>query len=197
MKLIIASNNKGKIAEFSQMLSPLGYEVLSQKDAGISLDVDETGTTFEENAALKAEAVAKLAKDCAVLADDSGLEIDALGGEPGVYSARYGGEEYKTPEDRNNLVLKKLEGVPEQLRTARFVAVLCFVSADGKKISVRGECEGRIAFESVGDAGFGYDPIFVYGDRTFGQHSQILKNCVSHRARALAKLTDILKKEKL
>ncbi len=197
MKLIIASNNKGKIAEFSQMLSPLGYEVLSQKDAGISLDVDETGTTFEENAALKAEAVAKLAKDCAVLADDSGLEIDALGGEPGVYSARYGGEEYKTPEDRNNLVLKKLEGVPEQLRTARFVAVLCFVSADGKKISVRGECEGRIAFEPVGDAGFGYDPIFVYGDRTFGQHLQILKNCVSHRARALAKLTDILKKEKL
>lgn len=190
MRIIIASNNEGKVEEFRQILSPLGYDVVSQSDAGIDVVPDENGCTFEENAAIKARAVYGLAKGCAVAADDSGLEVEALGGEPGVYSARYGGSSCKTAADRNALVLSKLKG--QSNRRARFAAVIHFISSGGEEISVRGECAGEIAKLPAGEGGFGYDPIFLYGDRTFGEHPQELKNLVSHRARALKKLVEAL-----
>lgn len=185
MKLIIASNNKGKIAEFKELLAPLGYEAVSQSEAGIDIEAEETGTTFAENAAIKARAIYEIAH-AAVLADDSGLAVDALGGEPGVYSARYGG--IPDAEGRNALLLEKLSGIPYEKRTARFIAALHFIKENGEEICVQGECEGIIGFEPQGDNGFGYDPVFIYGDKTFAQHTQELKNSVSHRGRALQKL---------
>lgn len=186
MKLIIASNNKGKIKEFKKLLEPMGYEVFSQREADINIEVEENGTTFEENAAIKARAIYKLT-GCATLADDSGISVDALGGAPGVYSARYG-----TPnlddEGRTALLLKEMQNVPDDKRIARYVAVIHFIKENGEEISVRGECEGKIGYEPVGENGFGYDPVFIYGDKTFAQHTEEFKNSVSHRANALKKL---------
>ena len=147
MKLVIASNNKGKIREYKQILEPLGYEVFSQSEAGLILDVEETGTTFAENSALKARAAFKLCR-CAVLADDSGLEIDALDGEPGVYSARYGGLE--TDDERTALVLKKMKEIPDDKRGAHFTCTIHFIKADGEEIAVEGKVFGKIAHEPVG-----------------------------------------------
>lgn len=190
MKLVIASNNKGKIREYKQLLEPLGYEVLSQREAGADFEADETGETFAENSAIKARALYNFMK-CAVLADDSGLVIDALGGEPGIYSARYGG--LNSDAERSELVLEKMKGVPEEKRTARFVCAVHFIYADGREIAVQGKCEGRIGYEPLGDNGFGYDPIFMYGDESFAQADSELKNSVSHRADALNKLIEKLK----
>ena len=190
MKLIIASNNKGKIKEYKQMLEPFGYEVISQSEAGINIEVEETGTTFAENSALKARAIRKIADVCAVLADDSGLEIDALNGEPGVYSARYGG--LKTDEDRNSLVLEKMKDVPDEKRTARFVCTIHFIKENGEEIAVSGKVEGKIGYEPLGENGFGYDPIFMYGDKSFAQVPADIKNSVSHRANALKMLIERL-----
>lgn len=192
MKLIIASNNKGKIAEFRQMLEPLGYDVISQSEAGIDIEAEETGTTFAENAAIKAKAIYDITHT-AVLADDSGLSVDLLYGEPGVYSARYGG--IPDADGRNALLLKKLEGVAMERRTARFIAALHFIKENGEEISVQGECEGMIATEPQGEGGFGYDPIFIYGDKTFAQHTQEFKNSVSHRGRALKLLVERLSEQ--
>ena len=190
MKLVIASNNKGKIKEYKQLLEPFGYEVISQSEAGINIEVEETGTTFAENSALKARAIRKIADVCAVLADDSGLEIDALNGEPGVYSARYGG--LKTDEDRNSLVLEKMKDVPDEKRTARFVCTIHFIKENGEEIAVSGKVEGKIGYEPLGENGFGYDPIFMYGDKSFAQVPADIKNSVSHRANALKMLIERL-----
>lgn len=190
MKLIIASNNKGKIREYKQLLEPLGYEVLSQSEAGVTLEAEETGSTFAENAAIKARAIYEL-KKCAVLADDSGLAVDALGGEPGVYSARYGGA--ASDAERSALVLEKMKNVPDEKRTARFICAIHFIAESGEEISVEGRCEGRIAYEPTGENGFGYDPIFMYGSESFAQVSADVKNSVSHRADALNKLINKLK----
>lgn len=190
MKLVIASNNKGKIKEYKQLLEPFGYDVISQSEAGINIEVEETGTTFAENSALKARAIRKIADVCAVLADDSGLEIDALNGEPGVYSARYGG--LKTDEDRNSLVLEKMKDVPDEKRTARFVCTIHFIKENGEEIAVSGKVEGKIGYEPLGENGFGYDPIFMYGDKSFAQVSADIKNSVSHRANALKMLIERL-----
>ena len=190
MKLVIASNNKGKIKEYKQMLEPFGYEVISQSEAGINIEVEETGTTFAENSALKARAIRKIADVCAVLADDSGLEIDALNGEPGVYSARYGG--LKTDEDRNSLVLEKMKDVPDEKRTARFVCTIHFIKENGEEIAVSGKVDGKIGYEPLGENGFGYDPIFMYGDKSFAQVPADIKNSVSHRANALKMLIERL-----
>lgn len=190
MKLVIASNNKGKIREYKQLLEPLGYEVLSQSEAGVNIEVEETGTTFAENSALKARAIYRLL-GCAVLADDSGLAVDALNGEPGVYSARYGG--LPTDSERSELVLKKMENVSEDKRTARFVCTIHFIKESGEEIAVEGEVCGKIGYEPLGDNGFGYDPIFMYGDKSFAQVSAEVKNSVSHRADALNKLMEKLK----
>lgn len=195
MKIILATNNANKVREVGQILADTAYEVISQSDAGIDIDVDETGTTFEENAALKAEAVYNLTHT-AVIADDSGLSVDALDGEPGVYSARYGGDAAKGK--RKQLLLSKLENVPDEKRTARFVCVICFISANGEKKLFRGECEGRIGRSIIGEGGFGYDPVFItqshYADGlTFAQISSEEKNTLSHRGKALELLSQYLK----
>ncbi|MCD7731497.1 MAG: RdgB/HAM1 family non-canonical purine NTP pyrophosphatase [Oscillospiraceae bacterium] len=186
MKLILASNNKNKLREIQEMLSPIGYEVISQSQAGIEIEAEENGSTFEENAAIKADAIYGMTHT-AVIADDSGLEVDALGGAPGIYSARYApkGQGKKT-------LLANLEGVPDDKRTARFVCVICFISPDGEKHYFRGECEGKIGYECIGENGFGYDPIFMYGDRSFAQLSPEEKNAVSHRSMAIIKLREYL-----
>ncbi|MBQ9375755.1 MAG: RdgB/HAM1 family non-canonical purine NTP pyrophosphatase [Ruminococcus sp.] len=190
MRIILATNNKNKLREISQILSPLGYEVVTQSDAGINIEVDETGVTFAENAYLKAKAIFDLTDNCCVLADDSGLMIDYLNGEPGVYSARYGGT--KNDKDHNDLVLKKLSGVPDEKRTARFVCAMCFIKADGEVIAVEGKCEGKIAAEPSGENGFGYDPIFMFGDKSFAEIPADEKNRVSHRANAIKMLLQSL-----
>lgn len=185
MKVILASNNKHKLEEIKKILSPLGYEVVSQAEAGVDIDVEETGATFEENAALKAQAVYDLTKN-AVISDDSGLEVDYLNGAPGVYSHRYAGEN-ATDADRCAKLLSELNGVETSKRTARFVCVLCFIDDKGEKLVIRGTVEGIIGTEPKGENGFGYDPVFMYGDRSFAELSAEEKNSVSHRADALKK----------
>ncbi|NMA79445.1 MAG: RdgB/HAM1 family non-canonical purine NTP pyrophosphatase, partial [Clostridiales bacterium] len=162
MKLIAASNNKGKIKELKQILSPFGYEVISQSEAGIDIDVEETGKSFEENAALKARAISKIT-GLPTIADDSGLSVDYLDGAPGIFSARFAGEN-ATDKENNDKLLKMLSDVPISKRDAKFICAICFISEDGENISVQGQCSGEIGFSPVGKFGFGYDPIFMVGD---------------------------------
>ena len=191
MKFIIATHNMKKQAEMQRILSPLGVEVLTAEMAGVTLtDVEETGATFEENAVLKAEnGCSESGLPC--IADDSGLSVDFLGGEPGVYSARYCG---KHGDDEANIqkLLKKLEGVPEEKRTARFVSVVCVCFPDGRKLTGDGKCEGKIGFEKHGDNGFGYDPVFMVGKKSFAELSADEKDKISHRGNALRKLVRVL-----
>ena len=189
MKLILATNNKGKVKEFKEILSPLGFEVVSQSEAGIDIEVEENGADFAENAVLKAKAVYDISKTY-VIADDSGLEVDALDKKPGIYSARYEG--LKTPHERNMRILEQLDGVYDEKRTARFVCTICLIRDNGKTETVRGTCEGRIGFEEKGTNGFGYDPIFLYGDRTLAQMSDSEKNSISHRGNAIKELLKII-----
>jgi len=190
MKLIIASNNKGKIKEYKEILGPLGFEILSQNEAGIFMEPEENGSSFAENSKIKAKAIFDAA-GCAVLADDSGLVVDALDGEPGIYSARYEGIE--TAEGRSARILEKLNNVPDEKRTARFICAICLLLQDGREISVQGSCEGRIGYGFRGTNGFGYDPIFMFGDHSFAEISADEKNRVSHRAKALEMLIEKLK----
>lgn len=187
-KVLIASKNAGKIEEFRRLLSPLGYEVVSLLEFPDAPDVEETGDTFQENARLKAEAIAK-AYNCIAIADDSGLAVDALGGRPGVYSARFAGEE---KDDQKNIekVLKELTGVSMSERTARFYCVLAVAGPGRSTLFFEGECSGLIAMEPKGTEGFGYDPIFYVPekDKTFAELSSEEKNMISHRAQALKKL---------
>lgn len=188
MKIILASNNKNKLREFRNILEPLGYEVLTQSEAGADIEADETGTTFEENAYIKAKAAYDITH-LPVIADDSGLEVDALGGEPGIYSARYAEEGQRCAK-----VLSKLEGVPDEKRTARFVCAVCYIDEKGDSFTVKGTCEGKIGYEKRGTNGFGYDPIFMYGDRSFAELSAEEKDSVSHRANALKLFEEKIKK---
>ncbi|MCQ2465348.1 MAG: XTP/dITP diphosphatase [Oscillospiraceae bacterium] len=194
MKVILASNNRHKLEEIKKILSPMGYEVVSQADAGCNIDVEETGTTFEENASLKARAVYEMTKT-AVISDDSGLEVDYLNGAPGVFSHRYAGEN-ATDADRCAKLLSELSGVSGDRRTARFVCVLCFIDENGKETVIRGTCEGIIGTEPRGENGFGYDPVFMYGDRSFAEISAEEKNSVSHRADALRKFSETIREMK-
>ena len=182
MKIIAATKNKNKLREFGEILK--GFEIISQEEAGIDIDVEETGTTFEENSLLKAQAIYEKSGIPAI-ADDSGLCVDALGGEPGVYSARYGGEGLDD-EDRVELLLKNMKDIPDEKRTARFVCAITMVSDDGI-ITARGECEGRINHAPIGENGFGYDPVFYMEeyDKTTAQMTPDEKNAVSHRGKAL------------
>lgn len=184
-KIIFATGNAGKMKEIHMILADMGLPVLSMKEAGITLDIEENGATYEENALLKARAVAAHT-DGIVLADDSGLEIDALQGEPGVYSARYMGED-TSYRIKNASLIKRLEGVPEKLRTARFVCAIAAVLPDGRELTVRAAVEGRIDYEEKGENGFGYDPIFYVPeyDRTTAELTQEQKNEISHRGKAL------------
>lgn len=195
MKFIIATNNKKKLAELRKILDEFGIYAVSLDDAGICSEVEETGTTFEENAVLKAEDAMRI-MGIPAIADDSGLVVDALNGEPGVYSARYGGDACNNDTDRLNLVLDKMQDVPDGERSARFVSSIACVFPDGRKIVTRGECEGVILRQAKGDGGFGYDPIFYVPDEgmTMAEMSQERKNQISHRANSLAKLREELKK---
>ena len=188
MKIILASNNKNKLREFREILEPLGYEVITQSEAGADIEAEETGTTFEENAYIKAKAAYDITH-LPVIADDSGLEVDALGGEPGIYSARYAEEGKRCAK-----VLSKMEGVPDEKRTARFVCAVCYIDENGESFTVKGTCEGRIGYEKRGTNGFD-DPIFMYGDRSFAEISAEEKDKVSHRADALRKFEARIKGE--
>ena len=194
MKIILASNNKHKLEEIRKITAPLGYEVISQSEAGCNFDVEETGTTFEENAVLKAKAVYEKMK-MPVISDDSGLEVDYLNGAPGVYSHRYAGEN-ATDADRCSKLLSELSGVEKEKRTARFVCVICFIDENGTETVIRGTCEGYIGTEPRGENGFGYDPVFMYGDRSFAEISAEEKNSVSHRADALRKFSETITSKK-
>ncbi|MBR1654055.1 MAG: RdgB/HAM1 family non-canonical purine NTP pyrophosphatase [Clostridia bacterium] len=191
MNIIIASNNQGKIREFKKMLEPMGYTVLSQSEAGINLEVEETGTTFKENATLKAEAIYKL-KNTPVLADDSGIEVEFLNMEPGIYSARYMGLD--SDEARRNCILEKMQGVEENKRKARFVCCICYIDENGNKKYAEGYWNGKIAEEARGENGFGYDPIFIPDGENITSAEMLPddKNQKSHRAQALKKLKKIL-----
>ena len=183
MRMILASNNKKKLVELRDILSEFGIEVLSQSEAGLNLEVEETGTTFEENARLKAEAVCRALNEPAV-ADDSGLVVEALNGEPGVYSARYGGEECKSDEERTLLLLKNMEGMEN--RRARFVSCIACVFPNGDIIEARGECHGEITLSQKGEGGFGYDPVFgLANGKTMSELTPSDKNAISHRGNAL------------
>lgn len=182
------------------ILADLGMEILSMKEAGVEVDVVEDGRTFEENAMLKASAIAALDKvkemDAIVLADDSGLEIDYLNKEPGIYSARYAGTD-TSYDIKNNLLLSRMKGVPDEERTARFVCAIAAVFPNGDKEVVRGTMEGRVAYEIAGENGFGYDPIFYlpeYGC-TSAQLSPEKKNELSHRGKGLRMMREIMEKK--
>ena len=189
LKFVLASNNPGKLREMKDILSELGIDVLSQKEAGISSEPEETGTTFEENAAIKARAAMELS-GLPALADDSGIVVDALGGAPGVYSARYGG--CNTDEERTGLLLKNME--KEEHRDAKFVSCIAVAFPNGDVLITRGECAGELTYEPRGENGFGYDPIFFmerFG-KTLAEVSAEEKNSVSHRGRALRAMKERL-----
>ena len=200
--IIFATGNKNKMIEIRMILADLGCKILSQKEAGIQADVVEDGQTFEENALIKATTIADIArkmpeyKNAVVLADDSGLEIDALNKEPGIYSARYMGED-TSYDIKNQTLIDRLEGVPDEERTARFVCAIAAALPDGSTEVVRGTMEGRIGYEITGENGFGYDPIFYLPQ--FGCSSAQLepekKNELSHRGEGLRKMRKVLEEK--
>ncbi|MBQ5777745.1 MAG: XTP/dITP diphosphatase [Oscillospiraceae bacterium] len=194
MKFIIATNNKKKLKELSAILGALGVEAVSLAEAGVESDVEETGTTFEENSRLKA--VAAMEKSgLPAIADDSGLEVDALGGEPGIYSARYGGDKCADDKERYEYLLENMENVPDGKRSARFVSVITCTFPDGREVVARGEIEGEILRAPSGEGGFGYDPIFFVPSEgmTTAEMSAERKNEISHRARSLQIMSKKLK----
>lgn len=193
IQLVFATGNQGKVNEFRQMLGE-SYEILSMKDLDVEVEIVEDGKTFEENAVIKAKAVMEATGEM-VLADDSGFEVDCLGGEPGIYSARYMGED--TPYSvKNAELLRRCEGVPEDKRDARFVCVIACAYPDGTVDTATGVIEGKIAHEPKGENGFGYDPVFYLPERgcTTGELPPKEKNAISHRGIAVRKMVEILKK---
>lgn len=194
MKVILASKNAHKLTELSEILSQLGFEIALESEYGLDIDVDETGTTFEENSFLKADAVMK-ASGLPVLADDSGLMVDCLDGAPGAYSARYGHK--SSDAERIEYLLENMKDVPQPRRTARFVCVITCLWPDGRKIAARGECPGVILTAPQGQGGFGYDPVFYLPERgkTYAELAPEEKNAISHRARALQEFCRIYREE--
>ena len=204
MRIVFATGNKDKMKEIRRILGGLGAEILSMREAGVEEDVEENGSTFSENARIKADAIYKalLQKDpeaaagTVVLADDSGLEIDYLGGEPGIYSARYLGKD--TPyTEKNRIILERLEGVRDEERTARFVCAIAAALPGGRGLDTVGKMEGRIGYSIAGENGFGYDPIFFlpeYG-KTSAEISPDEKNAISHRGKALRAMAELLENE--
>ena len=186
MKVVLASKNKHKLVEISKITEKFGFDLVLQSELGVDIDVEETGTTFEENSLLKAEAVMK-ATGLPALADDSGIAVDALNGEPGIYSARYGFDESLDDWGRLLLLLKNTEHVPDGQRQAQFVCVITLVTPDGQVIQARGEVHGELLRYAAGSGGFGYDPIFYYppAGMTTAEMCPEDKNKVSHRANAL------------
>ena len=194
MKVVLASKNPHKLEEISKITEKFGFELVLQSQLGVDIEVEETGTTFEENSLLKAKAVME-ATGLAAIADDSGIAVDALNGEPGVYSARYGFDDSLDDWGRLLLLLKNMEAVPEGRRQAQYVCVITFVTPQGQVLQARGEVHGELLRQPVGEGGFGYDPIFYYPPfgKTFAQVSAEEKNRVSHRAVALNMMNEKLK----
>lgn len=192
--MIFATGNAGKMREIRAILADTGWEIRSMEEAGIRAEIQEDGKTFEENALIKARAVAALCGET-VLADDSGLEVDHLNGEPGIYSSRYMGED-TSYSVKNANIIARMEGVPREERTARFVCAVAAVLPDGREIVVRGTIEGLVGYEPRGENGFGYDPIFYVPElgKTTGEISEEEKNSISHRGRALQLMKEELKK---
>ncbi len=191
MKFFLATKNRHKVLEFKRILSPMGIDVVCENDLKHPLsEVEENGTTFEENAFLKAEAAMK-ETGMPSIADDSGLCVDYLGGAPGIYSARFAGEPVDN-ERNNDKLLKLLQGVPLDKRTAKFVCFIACVFPDGRRLSVVGECHGHIAESRSGKQGFGYDPLFISEIGCFGDLSDELKDSVSHRGRALKEFSSVI-----
>ena len=186
MKVVLASKNAHKLVEIRQITDQFGFELILQSELGVDIDVEETGSTFEENSFQKAEAVMK-ATGLPAIADDSGIAVDALNGEPGIYSARYGFDDSLDDWGRLQLLLKNTEAVPDGQRQAKFVCVITFITPDGKTIQARGEIHGELTRQPYGENGFGYDPIFYYPPmgKTTAQMTAQEKNQVSHRANAL------------
>lgn len=204
MRIVFATGNKDKMREIRGILGDLGTEILSMKEAGVEDDIEENGSTFAENSMIKARGVYKLiqdadeeaAKETIVLADDSGLEVDYLNKEPGIYSARYMGRDTSYTEKNNNII-ERLSGVPDEKRTARFVCAISAVLPGGKELSTVGNMEGIIGYKIAGTGGFGYDPIFFlpeYG-KTSAEISADEKNAISHRGKALREMAKLLKAE--
>lgn len=194
MKVVLASKNRHKLVEISQITKLFDMDLVLQSELGVDIDVEETGTTFEENSFLKADAVMR-ATGLPALADDSGIAVDALNGEPGIYSARYGFDESLDDRGRVNLLLKNTENVPDGQRQAKFVCVITFVNTDGTVIQARGEVHGELLRAVDGEGGFGYDPIFYCTQlgKSMGQATPEEKNSVSHRAVALKVFYEKLK----
>ena len=191
MKIIIATHNKHKLQEMSRILSPMGYEVVTDTDLGIELtDAEENGETFLDNARIKAESGCK-ESGLPCIADDSGLCVDALDGAPGVFSARYSGV-HGDDEGNNRKLLAELEGIPTEKRTAHFACAICVSFPDGSEITATGKCEGYIGYEKKGNNGFGYDPLFMVGDRSLAEMTAEEKDAISHRGNALKELQKIL-----
>ncbi len=191
-RIIFATSNEGKMKEIRQIMADSGYEVVSLKEAGISADIEENGTTFEENAVIKASVIAKLTDELA-MADDSGLEVDYMDKAPGIYSARFLGED-TSYDIKNNYILEKLADVPQEQRSARFVCAIALAYPDGRAITKRATIEGYIGYEIRGENGFGYDPIFMVPEynKTTAELSMEEKNKISHRAKALAAMKEEL-----
>lgn len=191
MKIIIATHNKHKLQEMSRILSPMGYEVVTDRDLGIELtDAEENGETFLDNARIKAESGCR-ESGLPCIADDSGLCVDALGGAPGVFSARYSGV-HGDDDANNKRLLAELEGVPTEKRTAHFACAICVSFPDGSEITATGKCEGYIGYEKKGENGFGYDPLFMVGERSLAEMTAEEKDAISHRGNALKELQKIL-----
>lgn len=193
-KFVVATKNRGKLKEIAEILEGMNLEVISMEQAGVSEDIEEYGSTFEENALIKAREVHKRTGEL-VMADDSGLEVDYLNGAPGIYSSRFAGEG-ASDTDRNNKLLELLKDVPFEKRKARFVCAIAVILPDGTSFTVRGTCEGYIAFEPVGTNGFGYDPLFFLPEynKTAAQLEASKKHEISHRGKALKLMLEELKK---
>ena len=194
MKIVLASKNRHKLKEISKITALFDMELVLQSELGVDIDVEETGSTFEENSYIKAEAVMK-ATGLPALADDSGIAVDALNGEPGIYSARYGFDESLDDWGRLELLLKNTETVPDGARQAQFVCVITMVTPEGQVIQARGEAHGELLRQAIGENGFGYDPIFYYPplQKAFAELTEEEKNQVSHRAEALKAFYEKLK----
>lgn len=196
-RIIFATGNQHKMEEIKEILKDLGLPIYSMKEVGIDIDIEENGTTFEENAMIKAKAIAKLLPGDIILADDSGLEIDYLDKAPGIYSARFGGRD-TSYDIKNQMLLDKLEGVPNEQRTARFVCAIAAILPDGTEETVRGTIEGQIGYKIEGKNGFGYDPIFYVPECgcTTAQLTPEQKNARSHRGNALRAIRKVLEVRK-
>ena len=188
MVFAVATNNQKKLKEIQRILDSFGITAKTLKELGIETEIEENGTTFEENAVIKAKTIAEIA-NLPTISDDSGLEVDALNGAPGVYTARFAGE-HATDDENIDKLLAEMEGVEEEKRTARFVSAVCLYMPDGRNTVCRGTCEGWIGWERIGDGGFGYDPVFMVGKTSYSQMSPQEKDAISHRGSALRQLKE-------